>query len=189
MASVVDICNKALSLLGQAIIVSLTDDSPSARACAIHWPALRDETLRGHPWNCVTKRWTLNRLNETPEFEFEYAFQLPADCLMVLATEPACFYEVEGRKILCDESSLAIKGIERNDDTSQYDPQLASALAFLLAAELCPQMTSSSTEAGRLYGLGTDKLKEAKASDAIESRRRQTHGNRYVNAKIGGIRR
>ena len=56
MASVIDICNKALDKLGQNPIISLTDGNKAANLCTRNWPLVRDQVLREHPWNFAMKR-------------------------------------------------------------------------------------------------------------------------------------
>ena len=56
MASVVDICNSALNLLGASTISALTDDSKNARLCNQRYEPVRNRIFRGHAWNCLTKR-------------------------------------------------------------------------------------------------------------------------------------
>lgn len=185
MASTVDICNGALSLLGQKLITSLNDQTAEALACRVHWKPLRDSTLRGHKWNCVTRRASLNQLLETPDFGFKYYYQLPSKCLYAIELENQDFFEVEGRKLLTDSSEANLIYIEADDDTSIFDAQLTEAFIYLLAAILCPSMTSSSTEAARLQKLGDDKLKDARATDAFEAKRRDKRGNRLIAVKNG----
>jgi hypothetical protein len=185
MRSVVDICNKALSLIGQKTIVSLEDDSPEAYACRTLWAPLRDEILRTHPWNCASKRAVLPRLASTPAFGHAYEYQLPADCLMVLRMESDEYFLVEGGKLLTDAPEVAIKYIRVLDDSTRFDSQLAAALSFMLASELAYQMTSSASLAGQLEKVAKDKLADAKASDALEGNRPDTKVKRWLRAKYG----
>ena len=56
MASVVDICNSALNLLG-ASTSALTEDSKNARLCNQRFENIRDRMFRSHAWNCLTKEF------------------------------------------------------------------------------------------------------------------------------------
>lgn len=185
MASVVEICNKALSLLGQSQINSFDDDSPQAFACRLHWPLLRDEVLEGHPWNCVTERASLVRLSDSPSFQYKYYYQLPSDCLFITRTEPEVMYEQEGNKILTDEDAVNIIYIKSEDDSTRYSPQLSAAFSYLLAGELAPQMTSSSAESARLLEIGKEKLDYAKATDAMQGRKKDRRPSSWIQAKYG----
>lgn len=183
MASIVDICNKALSILGQKGIVSLDENSPEAYACRTHFGPLLDEVLRSHPWNCVTARALLGRLLETPPFDFDHYYQLPADCLMVLEVIPDNYYVLEGRKLLSSSAKVSIRYIQDTDDTTVFDSQLSSALSYLLASEISYNMTKSTSLTEALYQRGQDKLHEAKSSDSLESKTRDKRPSRWLSAK------
>lgn len=58
--TVLDICNLALAHLGEASILSLTDDTTASRACSSNWEPTRDEVLRSHRWNFASKRASLS---------------------------------------------------------------------------------------------------------------------------------
>lgn len=187
MASVVEICNKALSLIGQKIIVSLDDNSAEALACRTLWPDLRDRVLRSHPWNCATERISLNKLLETPPYGYRYYYQLPSDFLRLNEIEPSQFFVVEGSKILADSESLSISYVKRLEDSSSYDSELADAFSFLLASELCYQMTSSTSLMESLNAKGEKKLSDAKASNAFEGKRPDTRSTSWLSAQQGSV--
>ena len=185
MASTVDICNFALSLLGQKLITTLNDQTAEALACRVQWKPLRNSILRQHKWNCVSKRARLNRILETPAFGYKYYYQLPSDCVYAIKLDDGAFFEVEGRRLLTDSESANLIYNEANDGTSVYDATLSEALGYLLAASLCNPMTSSTTEAQRLHSIGMEKLKDAKAADAFEGKQRDPRGNRLIGIKNG----
>ena len=84
MASVVDICNSALNLLGASTITALTDDSKNARLCNQRYEPVRNRIFRSHAWNCLTKRVQLAQDSSAPVVEYSYQYTLPSDCLRVL---------------------------------------------------------------------------------------------------------
>ena len=56
MASVVDICNSALNLLGASTISTITEDTKNARLCNQRYEPIRNRVFRSHNWNCLIKR-------------------------------------------------------------------------------------------------------------------------------------
>ena len=56
MASIVDICNSALNLLGASTISALTEDSKNARLCNQRFEPVRNRVFRSHNWNCLITR-------------------------------------------------------------------------------------------------------------------------------------
>lgn len=89
MASDVDVCNLALSHLGdEASVSSLSppEGSSQAQHCAQFLPIARDALLEMHPWNFATTRTAaLAALSVSPASTFRYAYPLPANTLKTWA--------------------------------------------------------------------------------------------------------
>ena len=171
MASVVDICNSALNQIGASNIISLTEDSKAARICNQRYNFVRDSVFRSHPWNCLTTRATIAPDTATPAFEFSKQFTLPTNpfCLRVLQlSDTDILYKIEGRKLLCDESSIEMIYIGRVEDGNQYDLLLIEALAAAMAADLAYPLVGSSSLGANMYQLYQAKLTEARFVDATE---------------------
>lgn len=99
MTTAVDICNLALSYLGdQAKVTSLlgSDTSAQARHCIRFYPMARDALLEMHNWQFATKRVELTEVSAGSETDsWDYAYQVPSDMLKALsvqATETADDY-------------------------------------------------------------------------------------------------
>ena len=84
MASVVNICNSALNLIGASTISALTEDTKNARLCNQRYEPVRNRVFRSHNWNCLVKRVQLAQNSTAPAIEYDYAYALPSDCLRVL---------------------------------------------------------------------------------------------------------
>ena len=67
MTSMVSICNRALSKIGDEItILSVDDATKPARYCKILYPETRDMVLRSYPWRFALKRYRLAPSAEPP---------------------------------------------------------------------------------------------------------------------------
>lgn len=90
MATEEDICNLALSHLGDsATVVSLNPPEGSAQAehCARFFPIARDSLLELHPWNFATRRVAMANLGSNwPEWDYGYA--KPSDAIKVWSVLP-----------------------------------------------------------------------------------------------------
>ena len=171
MASIVDICNSALNQIGASNIISLTEDSKAARICNQRFEFVRDSVFRAHPWNCLTTRASISPDADTPAFEFSQQFTLPTDpfCLRVLQlSDTDILYKIEGRKLLCNESTIEMIYIGRVTDPNQYDMLLTETIAAALAADLAYALVGSSALTSNMYSLYTNKLTEARFVDATE---------------------
>lgn len=177
MASVVGICNAALTVLGARKIVSLADDSEQARLCNLRYADCRDAVLRLFPWNGAIHRKSLARDSETPDFGFDYQYQLPTNpwCLRVLTLnedengESQNEFTVEGRLLLTDAASADIRYIKRIDNPNEMDPLLRDAIAAKLASEIAYKLTKGSAE---LVNMAKQefvlKMQLAQGMDALE---------------------
>lgn len=142
MATQVDICNIALTSLGDQRIVSLSDNNERARVCSARYEDVRDAVLRSYPWNCAIKRVKLTKSATTPAWGFAFYYPLPADCLRVIDVEDYVVpYEVEGRNIATDASTVKLLYLARVTDASQYDPLLVQAIGTRLAMEIAEPLT------------------------------------------------
>lgn len=91
MASVVDICNLALSNLGDsAIVVSIDppDGSAQAEHCARFYPIARNTMLEMATWSFATKRVTLAQVTN-PSTTWLYAYAMPSQVVNVLSVLPS----------------------------------------------------------------------------------------------------
>ena len=195
-ASETTICNLALAKLGAARIMSLQDQSPEARACELMYALTRDQVLRGHKWNFAIQRETLVQISTAPSFGWAVHFALPTDCLRVFQLnayerdEARPMWEVEGQRLLTDETVAQVKYVARITNAGIFDPIFIKALATKLAAEMAKTITGSNSVASELlteYERVTGP--EARLADAMESRPKRKPPwveSDFVRSRFGG---
>lgn len=173
MASVTDICNLALTRLGNNPITSLAETNKPAVLCALHYPICRDTVLAAHPWNFAIKRSLLAKESAVPTHEFTAQHTIPTDCLKVLRTGfeangAPVEYRVEGDKLLCNETAVYLEYVNNTVDPGRFTPLFVDAVASKLAAEIAISITGSDTKAQAMAQLYEAKLREARIMDAME---------------------
>ena len=177
MASVVDICNSALNLLGASTISALTDDTKNARLCNQRYEPIRNRIFRSHSWNCLVKRVELAKDSTSPIVEYANEFTLPSDCLRVLKIHNGATdsirtdmeYKIEGRKVRTNEGTIFLVYIALNTDPNIYDTNLQEAISHQLAADICYAVTNNATLANNYMQRADDRLREARFIDATEN--------------------
>ena len=198
MASVVDICNEAMDLLGAATITSLTENSKEARLCNRNFEKIRDTVLRAHNWNIAITRKQLAKDSDAPAFGFTNQFTLPTDpyCLRVISLHTAnvdneispydvqAMFKIEGRKVLSNESTCKITYIARVTDTETYDPLLSSTIAHKLAAETAYAITGSTSASQSINHLYELRLREARSIDAMEGIPDKQIADDFINIRF-----
>lgn len=144
--SVLDICNLALSKLGESPLLALdANGSPASRLCYMHYHPVRREVLCANRWSFASTLMTLSSTeDEGDEPHVMRAHTLPQDCLRVLeVSSPG--WTLRGRSIFCSAPSIRVLYIADTEDTSLFEPLFVEALAVRLACRLCIPLTSSTT--------------------------------------------
>ena len=184
MGGIVDICNRALTKIGEDRIIAITDNSKQAKACNHAYEFVRDSVLRMHPWNCTVTRVQLAPLVTTPAFTYTYEYQIPSDCLKVLEVDTTYPWVVEGRKILTDEGTvLKVRYQKRETDPNQYDALLFEAIASKLAYELAEPLTQSNSKKDAALKDLTLVMESARFHDAQEGSPSTFKEDDWVNVR------
>jgi len=192
MASVVDMCNSALNLLGASTISALTDDSKNARLCNQRYENVRNRVFRSHAWNCLHKRVQLAKNTTAPVVEYSNAYALPSDCLRVLkvhngttdSIQSAIDYKLEGRNIVTDEGTVYLIYVALDTDPNNYDSYLQESISHQLAADLCYAITNNATLANNYMARADERLREARFIDASENSLGTIESNEFTDARL-----
>ena len=171
MANQVEICNVALNFLGDLSITSIDDDTTRARLCKAFWPVVLDYVLREHPWKCAVIRYSCALLGAAPLFGFTHQYQLPDNCLRVIAfegEEDDYAWQVEGRVVVTDYSPCHIIYVARVDDAAELDSMVTMAVAVKLAMFLAHAITDKANLVEGLENLYKKVLDGARAVNAQE---------------------
>jgi hypothetical protein len=199
MASVVDVANRALTKLGSARIVSLSDDNKQARSIASCFYTLLDAELRQNRWTFAIKRAELPALSDAPTFGYDYQYALPADFLRLdmindmfpsvsldnyISSEVAD-YAIENKMILTNLSApLKIRYGASVDDPNQWDSLFIEALACRLAAEICEDLTQSSGKRTQAWQEYKQALQAGKRANAIERPPSQLPDDTWIFSRL-----
>jgi hypothetical protein len=193
MASEIDICNLALSHLGDnATVASIDPPEGSAQAehCARFYPMARDALLELHHWKFATRRANLALLN-AESWSWSYAYAAPSLTLKLLAVLPAGAssdadgedYEIEGAAdgsvlILSNTEAASVRFIAHVTDTTTFPPLFVLALSWQLASMLAGPILkgdAGAAEAKRCAGMAQSYLAKAAESDANQRKVTAAH--------------
>ena len=192
MASVVNICNSALNLIGASTISALTEDTKNARLCNQRYEPVRNRVFRSHNQNCLIKRVQLAANSTDPVIEFDKSYALPSDCLRVLKIHNATtdsiasnlVYKIEGRNIITDETTVYLIYIALDEDPNNYDSYLREAISHQLAADLAYAITNNATLANNYMTRADERLREARFIDATENSLDTVEANEFTDARL-----
>lgn len=191
MSSKINIINQAMSKLGEEPLETLSDDTKQARAAVLIYDDKRDYLVQEHLWNFAMKRASLPSLTATPEWGYDFAYQVPTDSLRIISVEfqDDGAWEVEGQTIVTDATSpINVKYVSQITDENQMTAQFREAFASLLAVELAEDLVKTSTVKEGLQREYLAKLRIARSMDGAEadSYRQTLSNDSWVNRRITG---
>ena len=192
MASVVNMCNSALNLLGASTISALQEATKNARLCNQRYEPVRNRVFRSHAWNCLHKRVQLAQNSTAPVVEYDHAYALPSDCLRVLKINNGSTdsiltnldYKLEGRNIVTDIDTVFLIYISLDTDPNNYDTYLRESISHQLAADLAYAITNNATLANNYMARADERLREARFIDATENSLGTIEANEFTDARL-----
>lgn len=174
MTSVTDICNLALSTIGQDPINDIDEGSKNSNVCKLWYPSSRDAVLRAYPFTCSRKRTQIAADVGTPSFDFSYFHTVPNDFLrLLLINVDDDAWVKEGQQLLTNTTPIKIKYIRRIEDPNEFDALLVQALAARMAANISKPITGSIDEVEKLLQAYEILLREARLIDSQEASNKQ----------------
>ena len=102
--SAIDICSRALILVGAEPITSFVDDTSEALIAGNMYEDIARTNLTSTRWRFATNQAILNRLSDAPTGRFTAAYQLPEYIFLhaVTVRDYQIEYNVYGNKVFCD---------------------------------------------------------------------------------------
>ena len=146
--SAIDVCSRALILIGADPITSFDDGNNEALIASNMYEDVARASLVNTRWRFATNQVVLNRLTEAPTGRFDAAYQLPSGWLMthvVTVNDFPVEYQTYGDKLFCNEDASASLVLDftyraNEEDWPSYftlavEYELASVFALSLARD------------------------------------------------------
>lgn len=138
----IGIISKALILCGEKALNSLSDDRYGAEVGGNLFELIYENELQSNPWRFSMKKAALGRLNVTPLNQFQYAYQVPADCLLVRHVYPATVYEIFGNRVYTDDTTVELD-YQFKPDVGSIPAYFSMLMVYALARDMVKPITES----------------------------------------------
>lgn len=175
MASKVQIFNRALNLLGQPEISSITQDDKETKALNAAWDMIVPELMFSQPWLFTIKEEKIAKLTDAGIIDYENAYRYPADCIAVLEPvtsglgKPSTKIKILGDTIYSNNGDLTIQYIKNETDVSKWSVGFARCISYLLAIECAYKLIEDNTREQKLMEVYYARvLPESIQSDAMQ---------------------
>jgi len=169
----ITLCSKALIKIGAKSITSFEEETAESEvALQLYEPTLQN-LLASYPWRFALTQKTLARLTEKPVSDYQYAYQLPNDCVRVLSAgvnvkSSGLNYKIVGQKLYSNAASVVLNYIRRPEENT-FPPFFVDALVGKLAAEFCLPLTESTTRTDYVKKMSETSIATARLVDSQQN--------------------
>jgi len=179
--SSISLASNALLLLGHETIASFDEGTAGATIAANLYENSYLSLLTNHRWRFATKKAQLARLVETPLNEYNYAFQLPSDCLYLIKTTSRN-YQIYENKLYTNDIEIKVDYIFRIDE-GNLPPYFTKMLEFFLASQFALSLTGDMEKGNYFSRMYLFELKKAKFTDSTQHPQETFIDNPYVDIR------
>lgn len=184
MGSAVDICNMALSHLGNARRVASIDPpdgSVEADYCSTFYPIALKETLESADWSFARKRVALALAQDNPSRVWLYAYSRPSDCLVTrriltndatMAEQDSADFDSEGDIIYSNQADAVLLYTAPVTDPTKFSASFETSLSLLLGSHLAGPILKGNEGVSAKQGLrnaAAGAIKSAMSNDGSKT--------------------
>ncbi len=199
LASQVDVCNYAMTILGEQPITSLLDNTARARALNAIYQTQRQAEITGHFWNFSIKRVQLPSLTTAPLYQFTQAYQLPPDFLKIIDVgnqypsidlsdyigSDDSQWAIEGNTITCNYAPpMYLRYCADIPDEGKWDPCFVVAFACRLAAMSAEAITQNTAKCQKAASQYKEALMNAVRADAMQIPPKKPNDDTWMISRI-----
>ncbi|HEE2025578.1 hypothetical protein FMJ26_21745 [Klebsiella michiganensis] len=201
MTGQTDIMNLALvSFLGSDHLMDRDEQDKNTRVMNLIYNPLLEKLQREYAWSFCARSVQLTPLNKTPVIDYQYAYQLPVDLMVLVSVGDMYYghdfteydprlvtaeYRIEGRELLTNlPPPLSLRYRARVTDASKFDSTFVDALACMLAIRSCKAVTGKDTLKSSLLDEFQMIISGAVRANAIEKPSEKFPPSTWMEARL-----
>ena len=183
--SAVDICARALILIGAEPITSFDDGTTEALVSVNMYEDVARSSLVNARWRFATNQAVLNRLSDEPTGRYDNAYQQPTETLMIHAVtvnDNPIEYQIYGDKIFADTSTSdeLIVDFTRRANEQDWPSYFTIAVEYALATLFATSIARDSGLAALMQDAATKAMAKARSLDAQQQTTRKLVTSRFI---------
>lgn len=170
MTTAIALCSRALLMIGASPIHALDEETAEAQVADSFYALVRDALLAGYPWTFAMRQESLPRLTAAPPGDWQHAYQLPSDAVMIRSLGTAArsrgvTYERVGDAVYTDAAEVLISYVRRVPENAM-PAYFQLALVYQLAAQFSIPLTESTGRWQAMQQAADRSLAQARRIDA-----------------------
>jgi hypothetical protein len=187
----IDICARALVMIGASPISSFTDGSTEALVASNVYTDITEAFLTRHRWRFATTQQALSLLTNTPAGRYTYAYQIPTDpatlqIISITVNDSVIPYARYKNYIYVDNyganSELVMDYIYKVEE-QYFPPHFRLALEYELASVFAGSVARDSAMIKQFKELAERQLLVAKNIDSTETTTKVLSLNRFTSLR------
>ena len=184
-SSPVDVCSRALILIGADPISSFDDGNNEALVSSNMYEDVARASLVNTRWRFATNQVVLNRLTEAPTGRFDAAYQLPTGWLMshvVTVNDFPIEYQTYGDKLFCNEDASASLVLDFTHRANEQDwpSYFTLAVEYELASVFALSLARDQSLATLMSQQATVTMAKARNLDSQQQTTRKLTTSRFI---------
>jgi len=184
-SSPIDVCSRALILIGADPISSFDDGNNEALVSSNMYEDVARASLVNTRWRFATNQVVLNRLTEAPTGRFDAAYQLPAGWLMthvVTVNDFPVEYQTYGDKLFCNEDASASLVLDFTHRANEQDwpSYFTLAVEYELASVFALSLARDQSLATLMSQQATVTMAKARNLDSQQQTTRKLTTSRFI---------
>lgn len=185
-SSPIDVCSRALILIGADPITSFDDNNNESLIAVNMYEDIARSALVNSRWRFSTNQVVLNRLSEAPTGRYDAAYQLPSGWLMthaVTVNDNIIEYQTYGSKLFCNESSSSslILDYTYRADEQDWPSYFTIALQYELAAVFAVGLARDQGLAQLMNNQAQIAMIRARSLDSQQQTSRKLRTSRFIS--------
>tara|TARA_R100000742_G_C4277634_1_gene99691 strand:+ start:95 stop:688 length:594 start_codon:yes stop_codon:yes gene_type:complete len=183
-----DICSRALILIGAEPISSFDDGTTEALVCVNLYEDVAQSALCNTRWRFSTNQATLNQLTDAPTGRYDLAYQLPSNLLMLHAitvNDNLVDYQVYGDKVYADTSTTdtVISDYTFRADEQNWPSYFTLAVEFSLSVILATSIARDAPLASLMTQRSDAAMAKARSLDSQQQTTRKLETSRFITSR------
>lgn len=183
--SPVDICSRALILIGADPITSFDDNSTEALVASNLYEDVARASLVNSRWRFATNQSVLNKLADNPTGRYDNAYQLPTDSLMVhavTANDNLIEYQIYGNKVFANTSDadVIIADYSFRAEEGNWPSYFTIAVEYALSTLFATSIARDATLASLMQNQAKDSMAKARSLDSQQQTSRKLTTSRFI---------
>jgi hypothetical protein len=183
--SPIDICAKALILIGAEPITSFDDGTTEALVSVNMYEDVARASLVNARWRFATNQAVINRLADSPTGRYTNAYQQAVDTLMVHAVtvnDLPIEYQIYGDKIYADTSvnDILIADYTYRANEQTWPSYFTIAVEYAVATLFATSIARDSSLASLMRQSSAEAMAKARSLDAQQQTTRKLVTSRFI---------